>query len=106
MALIECTDCGAEVSDKAASCIRCGYPLTPATQHEQSPQPEHATTTQQTGKTFKGAQALGALLVCVGVVSCAASDGSGAGMGISGLLFLSGAGLMIGGSVGGWWHHG
>ncbi len=27
MALIKCPECGKEVSDKAAVCIHCGYPL-------------------------------------------------------------------------------
>ena len=27
MALINCEECGAEVSDKAVSCPRCGYPM-------------------------------------------------------------------------------
>ena len=27
MALIKCPECGKEISDKAAACIQCGYPL-------------------------------------------------------------------------------
>lgn len=27
MALIKCPECGNEVSDKAASCPKCGYPI-------------------------------------------------------------------------------
>ena len=27
MALIKCPECGKEISDKAESCIYCGYPL-------------------------------------------------------------------------------
>ena len=27
MALIKCPECGREVSDKAAACIHCGFPL-------------------------------------------------------------------------------
>lgn len=27
MALIKCPECGAEVSDRAPACIKCGYPL-------------------------------------------------------------------------------
>ncbi len=29
MALIKCPECGSEVSDRAASCPRCGYPIKP-----------------------------------------------------------------------------
>ena len=27
MALIKCTECGKDVSDKAEVCIHCGYPI-------------------------------------------------------------------------------
>lgn len=27
MAMIKCPECGTEVSDRAANCIRCGYPI-------------------------------------------------------------------------------
>jgi hypothetical protein len=30
MALIDCPECGASVSDKAAACPKCGYPMKPA----------------------------------------------------------------------------
>lgn len=30
MALIKCPECGREISDKAAACIHCGFPLTEA----------------------------------------------------------------------------
>lgn len=29
MALFKCPECGKEISDKATSCIHCGFPLTP-----------------------------------------------------------------------------
>ena len=29
MALIKCPECGAQVSDRAAACIHCGFPLSP-----------------------------------------------------------------------------
>lgn len=38
MALIKCPECGKEVSDKASTCIHCGYPLSESTQ--QRPQPQ------------------------------------------------------------------
>lgn len=28
MALIKCPECGKEISDKAASCPNCGFPIT------------------------------------------------------------------------------
>lgn len=37
--LIKCPECGQEVSDKAPSCIHCGYPL------QSAPTPQKITTT-------------------------------------------------------------
>ena len=37
MALINCPECGKEISDRAEKCINCGFPLTPvATINDQS----------------------------------------------------------------------
>ena len=35
MALIKCPECGKDVSDKAAACIHCGYPLAESVSSEQ-----------------------------------------------------------------------
>lgn len=42
MALINCPECGTEISDKAAACIKCGYPLAsqPAVEKEKPKCPE------------------------------------------------------------------
>lgn len=32
MALIKCPECGKEVSDKATSCVHCGYPINSSSQ--------------------------------------------------------------------------
>ena len=37
MALIQCPECGSQVSDKALSCPRCGYPMSPAEKPRKSP---------------------------------------------------------------------
>ena len=36
MALIKCPECGKEISDKAASCPNCGYPINAATIHTEN----------------------------------------------------------------------
>lgn len=36
MALIKCPECGKEISDKAASCHNCGYPINAATIHTEN----------------------------------------------------------------------
>ena len=42
MALIKCPECGKEVSDKAAQCIHCGYPLPVAPAEEIRPEKYNA----------------------------------------------------------------
>ncbi len=37
MALIQCPECGSQVSDKALSCPRCGYPMSSAEKPRKSP---------------------------------------------------------------------
>ena len=99
MALIDCEECGAEVSDKAAACIKCGAPLN-STLTALGPA-ERVVTTQQTGKKYKGVQLVGAALMCVGVVSCVGKEpGIFAGTFTLGLLVFFGA------RIGAWWNHG
>mgnify|MGYP000308901138 FL=1 len=38
MALIKCPECGKEISDKAASCPNCGFPITQRNVTQESPQ--------------------------------------------------------------------
>lgn len=39
MALIKCPECGKEISDKAESCIHCGFPIQKALKKEDTPTP-------------------------------------------------------------------
>lgn len=36
MALIQCPECGKEISDQAASCPHCGYPISSKLENEQN----------------------------------------------------------------------
>ena len=36
MGLINCPECGSQVSDKAASCPKCGHPIAVPVQHKES----------------------------------------------------------------------
>lgn len=38
MALIKCPECGKEISDKAASCPNCGFPITQGNVTQEPPQ--------------------------------------------------------------------
>ena len=73
MALISCPECGAEISDSARQCPRCGRPMA-------EPSSE-AVTTRAGGKW----EALGFSLIAVGIV-----------LGIAGLGAFAGALAILG----------
>lgn len=52
MALIKCPECGLSISDKAAACPNCGYPLHPA------PEPVEYELTRSNPSESKGAEFL------------------------------------------------
>ena len=96
MALIECYECGAEISERAKACIKCGAPV----RHAVS-QNGKIITTQQTAKKYKGAQLAGAALMCVGVVSCVGKE-----PGIFVGTFTLGLLVYLGARIAAWWNHG
>jgi uncharacterized membrane protein YvbJ len=49
MALIECSECGISISDKAVNCVKCGAPIT----SENNSSGARLFTTQETAKKFK-----------------------------------------------------
>lgn len=97
MSLIACAECGSQISDKAASCPRCGAPV---------PRPlEQTVTTQATAKTFKLQQIIATIVVIVGVlILIIAEPGAGKIWG----LVITGIGVVlhIMARVGAWWHSG
>ncbi|HZE59640.1 MAG TPA: zinc ribbon domain-containing protein [Burkholderiales bacterium] len=115
MALVNCSECGKQISDRAAACPNCGNPMiSPAapprlTDIASTPAVEitraSVITTEQTSKHHKGMQLAGAGVMCLGMGSSAAAAGSGnAGIGM--VIFFLGAILYCAGRVGAWWHHG
>ena len=103
MALITCPECRYAVSDQAAACPHCAYPVAGT--------PHGGRTVQvieKTGRTWKEVRVLGWLLILVGVVvlfvGWAADHSSGVavgwGLGLMGVccLWISRAGA--------WWYHG
>lgn len=89
MALIECSECKALISDAAKACPTCGNPTV------------ELVTTQQTSKRFKAAQLAGAVLMLAGMVACNANS-----HGASQFLFLSGLSVWIFAKAAAWWHNG
>lgn len=106
MALIECPDCGKQVSDAATSCISCGRPLRG---NSQSVDPRKTRETpvliEQSAKPFKGGMLLGVGIVILALIIGMASPTSG-GAAASLTLILIGILVFIGSLVARWWHHG
>jgi hypothetical protein len=64
MALIQCPECGQTVSDKAALCPKCGFPIVGATQEKTVPKDEPSEHIPKKSKKLS-------LIVCVGVAALA-----------------------------------
>lgn len=97
--LISCPGCGQKVSSQAAACPSCGQPI--------AVRDGARVTTQQTGKGWKAAQLVGAVMMLAGVVSClGVRDEAATGMIWGTPLFLVGALVWIAARIGAWWHHG
>lgn len=111
MALIQCSECGREVSDKAGACPQCGNPIaalaTPLRTEAEEERPAVAIasapviTTQATGKGPKIAQLAGAMLIIAGVVACTADERE-----FSVPAIFVGFLLYAAGRLSAWWHHG
>lgn len=107
MALINCSECGKSISDRANACPHCGNPML-ASASAAAPTPVSVTeastvTTQATGKGPKIAQLVGFLFITAGVVSCVA--GPEYLHSASGLLLL-GVAIWFAGRFAAWWGHG
>lgn len=95
MALIACTECGTQISDKAAACVKCGAPVKPLTVKPPM------VTTQQTSKRYKAAQAVGVLAMIVGAIAVPAGSPAVAGIGLFGGLVV-----YLAARAGAWWNNG
>lgn len=103
MALIECPECTTQVSDKAAACPKCAYPIA-----ADAREPEEVQTIEQTGKVYKAQTLLSVMMIFFGMLACiggASSTPKGeapAGM----WIFLAGAVWFIVVRFLSWWDHG
>ena len=80
MALVQCPDCEAQVSDQAQACIKCGRPLSPDLQDQPAAgSAEAAKKGRQRSKLRNDlGNAIGFISVCVAVVvGMATSFGTG-----------------------------
>lgn len=116
MALISCGECGNQVSDKASSCPKCGNPISSGEAPSQPVTVQTAgvgvVTTQATGKAPKIMQAVGALLIIIGTVSCSTVDWyvTEGGRQLPPLAstwsWIVGLALFLIGRISAWWRHG
>ena len=112
MALLQCHECGSQVSSSATACPQCGAPPSVA----ETTTGVAVTTTQATSKRLKSHLLVGVLFAIVGVIWVtaalqassaeigAAPDGQGTVIGS--LLTLFGLMLVIVAKFRMWWHHG
>ena len=69
MALINCSECGRAVSDKAAACVGCGAPLIADDRHSAfSREPVRTTAAPLTAAQLRWRLALAALMLVLGVI--------------------------------------
>lgn len=96
MALIDCQDCGQEVSTGARSCPNCGRPTRPESGSQEDPEVIEAT-----GRRAKAQQLVGGLLGIIGAVVYGGGEQTLGGILVG--LGVLGYGL---GRFGAWWYHG
>lgn len=106
MALVKCSECQTEVSDRAANCPKCACPLVAVA--VAPPTPSQAA--EKTGKKYKVQIILSTALICSGVflIALGAASGDANGSGIPIGLILAPIGLLWLGIVKFvvWWRHG
>lgn len=93
MALIKCSECGKEVSDKAATCPQCGNPLG-------KENPSTVVTIQQTYKKWKATKLIGIGLIVIGILSINANEV------VAGMLMFLGLVVLVSARIGAWWTNG
>ena len=106
MALINCPDCGSEVSDRAAMCPKCACPIAKGSPTLTAEGPVQLI--EQSAKKYKLRQLSAGLLMIFGFILIIFNFFSGLN-GVSDiglLLFVAGLIWYIVARVATWWHHG
>ena len=105
MALIKCSKCNHEVSDKIEVCPKCGLPIAGA--RETVAPGTQIKTIQKTSKKFKLHTLISVFLIIIGVVWAFAINNNPqiGSSDIPGLLMLIGFGWYIVTRFRIWWHH-
>lgn len=103
MALMKCPECSSDVSEKAAACPRCGYPIGRTAGNRGRIQ-----IIEKTGRGWKAVRVQGWFLVVVGALVLRTGRGThDPGRAPVG-WWIAGAGVacLITGRAGAWWYHG
>lgn len=104
MALINCSECNHEVSDKAEACPKCGAPI--ANARESVAAGTQIKTIQETSKKFKLQTLISVFLFIIGVVwVMAVANAPQSNPTIPGLLIFIGLIWYIVNRFRIWWHH-
>lgn len=100
MSLINCSECGNQVSSLAANCPKCGNPI--AARAETIAAGTQVTTTQQTAKKFKQNMLIGGAICCLGIILIMSED-----LKIHGVVtFLVGIIWYLTARARAWWNNG
>jgi uncharacterized membrane protein YvbJ len=102
MALINCGECGDEVSDKAPTCPKCGVPI--ATMKEAQAAGTQINTVQEISKKFKLQAMLSGFCIIVGFVWLTAAP-TAEEKSIPGILIFVGLVWYLVNRFRIWWHH-
>lgn len=86
MALIKCPECKSEVSDKASSCLVCGYPIM-----EHKRKKESLQRMKEVGKIARVVVGVFSILLCMSILSAVVTSGLNvtSGIGVSGIALLT-----------------
>ncbi len=105
MALIKCSECDHEVSDKAEACPKCGNPIAAA--REATAAGTQIKTIQETSKKFKLQTLISVSLIIIGVVWVwiSRSTQSGEPLVIPLLMIVIGLVWYLVNRFRIWWHH-
>lgn len=112
MALIKCSECGREVSDKAESCPQCGAPIASALEAEAAG--AKLRTIQQTSKKLKTHIVIAAILFWGGLIWILLGMRSATSAGVppsrvisvvASLMMLAGLVWYLVTKLRIWWHH-
>lgn len=101
MALINCEECGTQVSEKAPACTKCGAPI--ASLNDITSAGVKLTTIQETGKKFKLQTLISVSLIIIGFVWMFNADPQSTGM----PALVTSLGIMwyVINRFRIWWHH-